>query len=832
MFLTSEHRLIYRNRSDFGLPSDWRPTPTPQNSTMPVAQPQPTPQPVVQPPSAQTPPTFRTNPYTGEIITGANLTPEELRVSYITSQQKNDSSYNPDVDPIYQRKYNSREIAAPQRPSQVVNNKATLDALRESGQITEEQYLSSIQAFQQGAVSVDPFGFNADKQLPMSLQGRPKGTQGTGSPGTGSAAAETLLSRGDELKRNSAARGSARKAKGATQPTGQPSATPNAPTGQQTTPSGTPTGTPSPTSVPNADGTTTPDPAMAGFLATVANLPPEAQFLAPYLQSYAQSVQQALTENATQTAGMYSDIQKTYGGIDQVLKDMQTGFKESSTAIQGLLEDARDQNDDFIAKQKKAEEQRLEWEETKQSKVLAKQKRQTHDANIAQIALAGGFGQDAGIRAVNESDAEYDDKMRDLEQTFTFARTDLNAKYSSMYLENNNNYINGTVKNMQDLQSALERIGGQQIGNIQARQTAEQNLLSKAWETQTSMRMDLAKQNLSVAGMIQETINQKRDDERAQEQLGWARLQDAATTYGASAPQALIDALSSQLPNVDVKAILSQPTLAQAKKATGSSGGVSSFAYSQLDSMGQAPSFEDFLKQKEDEQGMTLSPASRTQLRKEWEASKTVHESLNPSTILKFAEDKAIAMGPTQYKNAMKVVNDRIAAGDLQGAQDFADGLGGAPSQTERNNFTQALVVKQGVQQLGQLIQELGMQGPVIGRFREMNPYDDRVVRFKQLTTEVVPGLARGIFREVGVLTDTDVRTYTSVMANPELTKDQAMQATSDLLHKIDLSMNAQIDVWNASKMNVREFRNLTNSSASAPQPTTDVSSFLSSHGL
>lgn len=272
------------------------------------------------------------------------------------------------------------------------------------------------------------------------------------------------------------------------------------------------TGTPQP-QVPTS-------PADAGVSAAFANLPPEAQFLAPFLQQFQQSMQQSMQENAQLTQGLLQNQGKSYEAMEDQLAEMREGYKASTEAIQGILEDAKETNEKALAEQKKTEEDRLKWDEYKLRSQLTKRKREDHDALVANIALAGGFGQDAGIREVMESDAEYDTKLSDLAVEFGFARNDLAAKYSALYAENNNNYVNKTVENMKELRSSLERIGMQSISNQQARQKAEQDLILNAWNAQTSLRKELAQQNLNVAGQITDILI---TDKRLKQQEAAAR---------------------------------------------------------------------------------------------------------------------------------------------------------------------------------------------------------------------------------------------------------------------------------------------------------------------
>lgn len=325
-----------------------------------------------------------------------------------------------------------------------------------------------------------------------------------------------------------------------------------------------------------------PNPHAAGAAAAFANLPPEAQFLAPFLQQFQETMNQSLTENSDMTKTLLDKNKSTHDDINSQLSAMQEGYKASTEAIQGILQDAKEQNDKQIAEQKQAEAERLEWDRQKQERSIAKQKVADHDSMVVQIALDGGFAQDAGLREVRESDAAYEGKLSDLAAGYSMARTELNAKFTGLYIQNNNDYVAKTVGNMKDLQGSLERIGMQGIANDQARATAEKDILTKGWEHQVSLRQELATQNLNVANEIQTVINQSRDDKRAQEQLGWQRLENVVRAYGSYAPEGLLDSIGKQLPGVDVRGVASQMTLAEMKQfkiksSGGTSGGAGSY---------------------------------------------------------------------------------------------------------------------------------------------------------------------------------------------------------------------------------------------------------------
>ena len=115
-------------------------------------------------------------------------------------------------------------------------------------------------------------------------------------------------------------------------------------------------------------------------------------------------------------------------------------------------------------------------------------------------------------------------------------------------------------------------------------------------------------------------------------------------------------------------------------------------------------------------------------------------------------------------------------------------------SSTQADDLTQAQLALFNIQRISGLFEDIGKTDPIIGRFREKNPYDNKIVELNSLITQTVPGLARGIFKEVGVLTDTDIARYTDTIANPKLTADQVKLVTDNLLETIEESIRIQIN--------------------------------------
>lgn len=74
--------------------------------------------------------------------------------------------------------------------------------------------------------------------------------------------------------------------------------------------------------------------------------------------------------------------------------------------------------------------------------------------------------------------------------------------------------------------------------------------------------------------------------------------------------------------------------------------------------------------------------------------------------------------------------------------------------------------------------------GPILGTLRSANPYDVKAQTLKAQLTALVPGLARGVYGEVGVLTDADIANYTKTL--PNLTSPAELRtALFDMTKKI-----------------------------------------------
>lgn len=141
--------------------------------------------------------------------------------------------------------------------------------------------------------------------------------------------------------------------------------------------------------------------------------------------------------------------------------------------------------------------------------------------------------------------------------------------------------------------------------------------------------------------------------------------------------------------------------------------------------------------------------------------------------------------------------------------QKMVSSAGGKPL---TDTFAQSL--NKGLSVLGQLgVLETNIKdtktGPLVGLFRGANPWDTNAQTIKAQLNAIVPNLARGVYGEVGVLTDNDIKTYSSTLPNLKSTEDirnAVLGITVDLIGK---SIKRTLEVNEANGKDVSGFVDL-----------------------
>jgi len=99
--------------------------------------------------------------------------------------------------------------------------------------------------------------------------------------------------------------------------------------------------------------------------------------------------------------------------------------------------------------------------------------------------------------------------------------------------------------------------------------------------------------------------------------------------------------------------------------------------------------------------------------------------------------------------------------------------------------------------------------GPLVGLFQGANPWDTNAQTIKAQLNAIVPNLARGVYGEVGVLTDNDIKQYAKTLPNLKSTEDirnAVLGITVDLIGK---SIKRTLEINAANRKDVSGFVDL-----------------------
>ena len=99
--------------------------------------------------------------------------------------------------------------------------------------------------------------------------------------------------------------------------------------------------------------------------------------------------------------------------------------------------------------------------------------------------------------------------------------------------------------------------------------------------------------------------------------------------------------------------------------------------------------------------------------------------------------------------------------------------------------------------------------GPIVGIIKSNNPYDEKAQAMKAAITAIVPKLARGVYGEVGVLTDADIENYSKTIANLRSTADVNKAVMAMTLDIATRSLASQLNSMAAGQRDVSRFESI-----------------------
>jgi len=98
-------------------------------------------------------------------------------------------------------------------------------------------------------------------------------------------------------------------------------------------------------------------------------------------------------------------------------------------------------------------------------------------------------------------------------------------------------------------------------------------------------------------------------------------------------------------------------------------------------------------------------------------------------------------------------------------------------------------------------------RGPVAGFFAKQNPYNAEIQALTSQIIQMIPGLARGVFGEVGVLTEKDVERYTKTIPSIEKDPKVAAQILNELREKLGRSTKSTLGAYEKAGFDVKGFK-------------------------
>ena len=134
---------------------------------------------------------------------------------------------------------------------------------------------------------------------------------------------------------------------------------------------------------------------------------------------------------------------------------------------------------------------------------------------------------------------------------------------------------------------------------------------------------------------------------------------------------------------------------------------------------------------------------------------------------------------------------------------------GKKPNQVETiRPLQKATTVMSQLSELSSLIKNTKTD-PILGTIKSMNPYDFDARAIQATLQATVPNLARGVYGEVGVLTDNDIRNYIKTLPNIKSTSEQNKFVMAMTLRSLQRGFESQLEVLAAAGYDISGFQNI-----------------------
>jgi hypothetical protein len=190
----------------------------------------------------------------------------------------------------------------------------------------------------------------------------------------------------------------------------------------------------------------------------------------------------------------------------------------------------------------------------------------------------------------------------------------------------------------------------------------------------------------------------------------------------------------------------------------------------------------------------------------------------DPSVASSAAEKVAEIMGSeyaypeiTQFKNKNGDVGYRVNIPKRLSGKELAELKAGKKEKLQQFQLQSFENVNRAQATLSDLAKQLekvqSKMGPISGNLLKRNPYDEDVQLLQNYMTALIPTIARGVYGEVGVLTQADIDNYSKLIPNITQSPSLAKSTLEFLSKDIERAKNNKFDIWESTNYDVEGLR-------------------------
>ena len=210
----------------------------------------------------------------------------------------------------------------------------------------------------------------------------------------------------------------------------------------------------------------------------------------------------------------------------------------------------------------------------------------------------------------------------------------------------------------------------------------------------------------------------------------------------------------------------------------------------------------------------------------------------DPSVASSAADKVAEIMGSeyaypeiTQFKNKNGDVGYRVNIPKRLSGKELAELKAGKKEKLQQFQLQSFENVNRAQATLSDLAKQLekvqSKMGPISGNLLKRNPYDEDVQLLQNYMTALIPTIARGVYGEVGVLTQADIDNYSKLIPNITQSPSLAKSTLEFLSKDIERAKNNKFDIWESTNYDVEGLRKFVKTKPSNEENLSDQAAAL-----